>query len=63
MDIATLYEFLFLFSKCHQVEIHFVKQGGYLCAVGAFVEGVKLKRKRETEGPEAEITRKNAYKI
>ena len=39
-----------------------MKQGGYLCAVGAFVEGVKLKRKSETGGSEADMAGHNAYK-
>ena len=38
--------FLFYISlQCQQVEINFVKLGGHVNAVGAFVDGAKLKRK------------------
>ena len=29
------------------MEVHFVKQGGHINAIGAFVDGVKLKLKSE----------------
>ena len=33
----------FFLTQGQQIEIHFVRQGGHVNAIGAFVEGVKQK--------------------